>query len=195
MSLYDLDRAQRQVGVGLAFQEVGKQRFASLYRIPVCGIEVAGVPGIGDVPFGTGEGQKFGNLAFRIAAQHPAHVADIGAVHADEVVVFAIIGGRKLDGAFPGTADAMFRKLGLGRRVDRIADAVPDFLRAGGGGGDVEVLGESFFCHQFFHDELAHGASANISMANKKYFNHFSITPYISCISSQMLEFAGFSDY
>ena len=49
MSLYDLDRVQSQVGVGLAFQEVGKQRFASLYRIPVCGIEVAGVPGIGDV--------------------------------------------------------------------------------------------------------------------------------------------------
>ncbi|NBI62467.1 aminotransferase class I/II-fold pyridoxal phosphate-dependent enzyme, partial [Clostridiales bacterium] len=33
------------------------------------------------------------------------------------------------------------------------------------------------------------------SVADKKYFNHFSITPYISCISSQMLDFAGFSDY
>jgi hypothetical protein len=32
-------------------------------------------------------------------------------------------------------------------------------------------------------------------VADKKYFNHFSITPYISCISSQMLDFAGFSDY
>jgi hypothetical protein len=39
------------------------------------------------------------------------------------------------------------------------------------------------------------GTFQDTAVADKKYFNHFSITPYISCISSQMLDFAGFSDY
>ena len=45
------------------------------------------------------------------------------------------------------------------------------------------------------HNALAHCAATNIAVANKKYFNHYSITPYISRISSQMLDFAGFLDY
>ena len=38
------------------------------------------------------------------------------------------------------------------------------------------------------------GTFQDTAVADKKYFCHFSITPYISCISSQMLDFTGFSD-
>jgi hypothetical protein len=38
------------------------------------------------------------------------------------------------------------------------------------------------------HDALAHGATTDVAVADKEYFYHFSITPYISFISSQMLE-------
>ena len=107
------------------------------------------------------------DFPLRVAAQHPAHVADIGAVHADEVVVFAIIGGRKLDGALSRTAYAVLRQLGLGGRVDGIAYAVPDFLRAGGGGGDVELGGKAGFFYQVFHDELSHGAAADVAVAHE----------------------------
>jgi len=46
-------------------------------------------------------------------------------------------------------------------------DAVADFFGAGGGGVDVEVIGEALFGYQILHDVLTHGAAADVAVANE----------------------------
>ena len=40
-----------------------------------------------------------------------------------------------------------------------------------------------------------HWGTADVAVANKKYFYHLFISPFKSCISSQALDFSGFSDF
>ena len=48
---------------------------------------------------------------------------------------------------------------------------------------------------QMGEDALSHGAAADVAVADEKYFYHLFISPFKSCISSQTLDFSGFSDF
>jgi hypothetical protein len=63
-------------------------------------------------------------------------------------------------------------KLRLRRRIDRIPDAIPDLLRAGGSGSNLEVIGEIYVGYQFFHNKFCHGGTTNVAVADEKYFYH-----------------------
>ena len=105
-----------------------QQGLATLHNVTAGSVKVSGIPRIGNVPLGTGKGQKFGNLPFGISSQDLMHIADIGAVHADEVIVFGVIGALQLNRALSGTADAVLRQLCSCGRVDGIAGAISDLL-------------------------------------------------------------------
>ena len=51
---------------------------------------------------------------------------------------------------------------------------VADLLRAGGTGVDVELIGEVLFVDKVLENELRHGGTADIAVANEKYFYHLS---------------------
>lgn len=82
-------------------------------------------------------------LSLRVSPEYPQHVADIRTIHTNQIIIFRIIRSRHLPGPLPLTGDPMPRQLRLCRRIHRIPDAVPDFLRAGGRGDDLEAGGES----------------------------------------------------
>lgn len=75
---------------------------------------------------------------FRIAACNAEHVADVGGVHADEVVVGFVVPLGHLDGTVWDEGDAHLAEFGYGAMVGRVAD----FFAAGGGGIDLELGGE-----------------------------------------------------
>ena len=87
-------------------------------------------------------------LADQMAVGHG--IAEVTCVHADEVVVGIIIALFYLDGAFAGAGDANRSEFFSGGWVDGVADGAPDFLGAGGGGGDVEAVGEVMFADEIF---------------------------------------------
>ena len=65
-------------------------------------------------------------------------------------------------------AATVFRRLPTGRGIDRVAD----FLRAGGGGLNVELGFQPGLFHQVLHHELSH-----VSAADKEDFYYHSHTP------------------
>jgi len=61
----------------------------------------------------------------------------------------------------------MPRQLRLRRRIDRVPDAIPDLLRAGGSGSDLEVIGEIRVGYQFFHNKFCHGGTTDVAVADE----------------------------
>jgi len=116
------------------------------------------------------------------------HVADVPGIHADEIVVGGIVGPGQLSGGFTRAADSYLAELFPGPPVDRVAG----LLGTGGSGCDLEPGFQTGFFHHILHDKFSHGAAADVAVADKQDFYHFLITPYMFCISSQMLDFAGF---
>ena len=76
------------------------------------------------------------HLSRRIAAENTEHIADVGAVHADEQIVFVIVALFQLHRALAATRQPMSFKFGFRRRIDRIANAVTNLFRACGGRSD-----------------------------------------------------------
>ena len=92
------------------------------------------------------------------------HIPQVGLIHSDQQVELVIVGVGELPGRLARAVDAVLRQLPPGRRIDR----VPDLLRAGGGGLDVELGLQSRLLHQILHHELSHGAAADIAVAHKQ---------------------------
>ena len=72
------------------------------------------------------------HLSSKIATENAEHIADVCAVHADEQIVFVIVALLQLHRALAATRQLMPFKLGFRRRIDRIADSVPDLFRTCG---------------------------------------------------------------
>ena len=102
---------------------------ASLENISIRHIKPLGIPRIGDITAAGGEIHQLMHLSRRIAAENAEHTPDIGAVHADEQIVFVIVALLQLHRALAIARQPMPFKLGFRRRIDRIADPVPNFFR------------------------------------------------------------------
>ena len=88
-------RQLRRADPGQAFEE-GR---AALDDVAVCGIEVAGVPGIGDIAGATGPIEQARDLAVGVFAKDAAQSARILGVHIDDVVPVGILRATHLAGA------------------------------------------------------------------------------------------------
>ena len=73
-------------------------------------------------------------------AGHPLNVADVHRVHADQIIIVVIVRFLKLHRSLTVTLEVVARKLLPGRRINRVADAVPDLLGAGRGGCDLKLV-------------------------------------------------------
>lgn len=99
----------------------------------------------------------------RVSAGYPGHIADVGIVHTDQVIVLLIVAFCHLTRPVPRAGDVMLFEYGQGAVVDPISN----FLRAGGRGINVEAVGETAGVHHMLQDELSHGGAADVSMADK----------------------------
>lgn len=132
---------------------------------PGC-LEVTGVPGVCHIAGAGGVVQEQGDFPIRIAAAYTVHILKIGAVHAYEEVVVGIILSGELTGGVARTGDAVLGQLASGRWIDGIAD----LLAAGGGGGNMELVGQSGLLHQVLHNKFGHGAAVELPWYKKALF-------------------------
>ena len=146
----------------LLFQQFRQQSVTTGGDIlPGC-LEVAGVPGIRHFFAGAaGIFQQEMDLSFRVAAADCFHVADIGAVHADEQIKAVVIAPVHLPCCLARAGNAVFRQFPSGSVMDR----VPDLFGAGGGRLDLKQRFHARLSNKMFHHELRHGTAADISVA------------------------------
>lgn len=142
-----------------------------------CRLEVTGIPRVGDVP-STSRYQVAGlppfhevhqpiDFPFRVTTGNTAHVAQVLAIHADQIIEKAIILFRHQPCPFPRGIDAMAKQHISRRWIDRISPSVPDFLARGGRGLDMELVGNPLFQDQVLTEELSHRGAADVAVAYK----------------------------
>lgn len=152
------------------FSKPFKQRLAALQAVAPRGVEVAGVPGIGDLGAGCaiGEVEEETNLLLGVGGDDAGDVAQIVAVHADDEVEGVVVVARHLTGGAARTRHALGRQLAASGRIDVVAD----FLAGGGGALDVEVSVAACFVDKVFHDVFRHRRSADVAVTDKEYASH-----------------------
>ena len=155
------------------FPKILQERRTTLQHVIVGRIKIAGVPRIRNVPMSTRKLQQLVHLAVRVALQHAMEIFHIPFVHADNIVCLLIILPGDLRGAVRQHRNADLSQLADSTVVWRVAD----LLRACGTGVDVELIGEVLFVDKVLENELRHGGTADVAVADEKYLNHYKIPP------------------
>lgn len=150
------------------FPKILQERRTTLQHVIVRHIKIAGVPRIRNVPMTARKLQQLVHLAVRVALQHAMEIFHIPFVHADNIVCLLIILPGDLRGAVRQHRNADLTQLADSAVVWLVAD----LLRAGGTGVDVELIGEVLFVDKVLENELRHGGTADVAVADEKYFNH-----------------------
>ena len=153
---------------------------AALLHIAPGGIEVPGVPGIGNLPGAAGKVHQQMQSAGGVAAADPLHIPQVGMIHADEQIIGLIVALLQLAGGFSGAVDAM----PVQQPADGGIDRVSQLLSAGGCGFNVKFRLQSGSVNHVLHHKFSHGASANISVADKEYTNHTFLLRFLRVFSS-----------
>ena len=96
-----------------------QKRAAAEDDVVPAGIEVARVPGVGNVAPERGEVQQTQQLVFGIASKKAFHAADVGAVHADDEVPVAVLGAPELPRRLARWIEPMFQQQPPHRRINR----------------------------------------------------------------------------
>ena len=102
--------------------------------LPSC-LEIVGVPRISYIAGLVGIVHQEVQLAGEVAAADAVHIPEVGSVHANQQVVFLVVGIGKLPCYVTVAGDPMLRQLAPRRRIDRVADLLP----AGGRRFDMEL--------------------------------------------------------
>ena len=89
------------------------------------GLEVAGVPRVGNIAGVVGVVHQEVQLAGKVAAADAVHIPQVRAVHANQQVVLVVILIGELPRHMAVAGDPMLRQLALRRRIDRVADLLP----------------------------------------------------------------------
>ena len=100
---------------------------ARQHILPRC-LEIARVPRVGNIAGAVGVVHQEAELAVRVAAADAVHISKVGSVHANQEIVFLIIGIGKLPRCVTAAGNSVLRQFAPCRRIDRIAD----LLSAGG---------------------------------------------------------------
>ena len=150
------------------FPKILQERRTTLQHVIVRRIKIAGVPRIRNVPMTARKLKQLVHLAVRVALQHAMEIFHIPFVHADNIVCLLIILPGDLRSAVRQHRNADLSQLADSTVVWRVAD----LLRACGTGVDVELIGEVLFVDKVLENELHHGGTADVAVADEKYFNH-----------------------
>ena len=145
-----------------------EQGLAAFEDVAPGGIEVAGVPGVGDFAGTGGVRHQHADLAVGVAATDAGHVADVPLVHADEEVEAIVVAAGHLTGALALAADAVFGELATGGGIDLVAELL-------GGGGcrlDVELAVEACLADEVLHHKFRHRTATDVAVTNEKYTRH-----------------------
>ena len=142
-----------------------QQGLAALEDVTPGGVELTGVPGVGDIA-GTGrEVHEHDDLAVGVATTDGAHVADVPGIHAYQQVVALVVGAGHLAGRLTCTADAVLSQFAAGWGID----AVAYLFGRRGCRGYLEMVGHSGLFYQMFHDEFGHRTAADVAVAHEEY--------------------------
>lgn len=131
--------------------------------------------------------QKLIYLMLSVLPYYPQHISDIGIIHANQIIVFFIVRFRHLYRPMPHAGNPFLPQLGQRPIMNTIAD----FLRAGRSGVNVKVCGSVLSCYDLFHHEFRHGRTADVAVADEKYFYHCFQTP---CFAQKCPVLLGFPD-
>lgn len=151
-------------------RQIFQKAHAALHNVPVSCCKISGIPRVRNglpVPcFVLRKIQQKFYLVLRVRPGNAYGVPDIVCIGAEKVVIVEVIVLCDLPRPLAakigvwGVADVVFSEFLLRRRVDRVAPAVPDFLRAGGGGGDFKLVGYAAFLDEVLEDKLGDGGAA-----------------------------------
>lgn len=170
------------------FPKILQERRTTLQHVIVGRIKIAGVPRIRNVPMTARKLQQLVHLAVRVALQHAMEIFHIPFVHADNIVCLLIILPGDLRGAV-----RQHRNADLSQLADStVVWLVADLLRAGGTGVDVELIGEVLFVDKVLENELRHGGTADIAVADETYSNHnfsypFNTVQYLKSLTTSII--------
>ena len=140
------------------------QKTAAAFRnVPPGGRKIACVPRVGHIAGAGGVVEQAVNLARRVAAADAGHIADIGAVHPDEQVIFVIVRPRHLPRRVRPADHAVRRQLPPRRWVDRVAELLGACRR----GVNDEPLPRPGLGDHILHHKLRHRTAADVSMADE----------------------------
>lgn len=148
--------------------------FQTLHRVRIGDIEIPGIPWIRDITPAAGKFQQFADLMVGISARNTLHIADIPVIHTDQKIEFLIIlPGHLARPVIPAGNSFLLKFL-----PGTIMYAVADFFTAGGRGVDKEIGLPAAGGGHVFEDVFTHGGTANIAVADEKYFYHVVITSH-----------------
>ena len=154
--------------------ELLEQGGKALAEVVPGGVEVAGVPGVGDLlPLAAAVVEQERQLPLRVAAAQSAYVAEVRAVHADYEVVLVILRASHAVRRVPGAAYAVLGQLPARRRIDRAANLVRMRRR----GADKKLLRPPGPLNHILKHKLRHRRPANIAVADEQNFCHLFHVP------------------
>ena len=106
-----------------------EQRTAALLDIAPCGFKFSGVPRVGYISRPACVVKQTRHFAVRVAAANAAHSRNVGAIHADQQIVFFVILRGHLPCRVLLASDAVCSQNPARRRIDRIAKFLPAHCR------------------------------------------------------------------
>ena len=112
-----------------------QQPLAARQHILPCCLEIARVPRVGNIAGAVGVVHQEAELAVRVAAADAVHIPQVRAVHADQEIVFFVVGIGELPSCVAVAGDPMLRQLAPRRGIDRVAD----LLSTGGRRFDMKL--------------------------------------------------------
>ncbi len=149
-------------------RQLFQQRIATFPHILPGGLEVASVPGVGHVAGAVGIGHQQGDFPVNVLSDEALEIAEVVAVHCNDVVIMPIVCAGHLAGGFAIASNAVLCEFAAGRRIDGVAD----FLGGGGRRSNFELVGEAMLLDDMFHHKFSHRAAADVSVTDKEDFVH-----------------------
>lgn len=107
--------------------------------------------------------EQEGNLLFRVGRDDATDAVEILLIHQHQHVEIVVVGLRYLTGGVLCARNAV----GLEGALSQGVDGVAEFLAAGSGRVDFELVGHSCPHHKVAHHELSGDAAADISMTDE----------------------------
>lgn len=147
---------------------IRQQRLAAANHVFVRRFEIAREPRVGHAVRRIGIStvgilEQLVHFALRIAFQDAAHIANVLVIHADEQVVFSIIGHAQLHGGSAWVGDAVRVEHPLRTRMRVIAD----FIVGRRARRNDNAVAQTRARNHVAHHELSHSRSANIAVADE----------------------------
>ena len=151
--------------------KVLQQCLAAKHDVVVGRLEIARVPGIGDVAAVLGvldrqEIEQQAHLVVDVGTKQAAEIGDIVPVHSDDEVGVVIHFACDALGHLVAAADAVDGQRAFGQRINRVAN----LLVRSGSGCNIDILRQPRRIDKTAQDKFSHRTAADVAVANEKDF-------------------------